>query len=93
MQTAYLALVRHALGLGYTISVWDGEEWQVKRSSSIKAITEAVKSVDEAELRFRDGDKIVGWARVSAFGLETDETVMDHSLQPWLEAWSEKQAA
>ena len=89
MQTAYLNLVRHALGLGYTVSVWDGEEWQVKRSTSIKAISEAVKSVDEAELRFRDRDKIVGWARVSAFGLEPDETVMDHTTQEWLEAWSE----
>jgi hypothetical protein len=89
MQTAYLNLVRHALSLGYTVSVWDGEEWQVKRSTSIKAISEAVKSVDEAELRFRDGEKIVGWARVSAFGLEPDETVMDHTTQDWLEAWSE----
>jgi hypothetical protein len=89
MQTAYLNLVKHAVSLGYTVSVWDGEEWQVKRSESIKAISEAVKSVDEAELGFMEGDKIVGWARVSAFGLEPDETVMDHSTQPWLEAWSE----
>jgi hypothetical protein len=36
-----------------------------------------------------EGDKIVGWAKVSAFGLEPDETVMDHSTQPGLEAWSE----
>ena len=48
MQTAYLNLVKHAIGLGYTVSVWDGEEWQVKRSTSLKAISEAVKSVDEA---------------------------------------------
>lgn len=93
MKTAYLNLVRHAISLGYTVSVWDGEEWQVKRSSSVKAITEAVKSVDEAQLRFRDGEKAMGWALVSAFGLEPDETVMDHSLEPWLEAWSEKQTA
>ena len=92
MQTAYLNLVRHALSLGYTVSVWDGEEWQVKRSTSIKAISEAVKSVDEAELWFKDGDKIVGWARVSAFGLEPDETVMDHTTEDWLEDWSKSTA-
>lgn len=89
MQTAYLNLVKHALDKGYTVSVWDGEEWQVKRSTSIKAISEAVKSVDEAQLRFRDGEKPVGWALVSAFGLEPDETVMDHTTEDWLEAWSE----
>jgi hypothetical protein len=89
MKTAYLNLVKQALNLGYTVSVWDGEEWQVKRSNSIKAISEAVKSVDEAQLRFRDGEKIVGWAQVSVYGLEPDETVIDHSAQPWLEAWSD----
>lgn len=89
MQTAYLNLVRHALSLGYTVSVWDGEEWQISRSKSIKAISYAVKSVEVAELRFRDGNKVVGWAQVSVFGLEPDETVMDHSVENWIEDWSE----
>lgn len=29
---AYRHLVKFALNKGYDISVWDGEEWQVKRS-------------------------------------------------------------
>jgi len=33
---AHFKLVTHAVkDMGYTVSVWDGEEWQVKRSTSL----------------------------------------------------------
>lgn len=86
---AYKHLIKHALSLGCTVSVWDGEEWQVKRSTSYKAIVEAVESVEEAALRIRQQDAIIGSAAVSAFGLEDDETVIDHSLTTFMEEWSE----
>ena len=91
MKTAYLDLISHALTLGFTVSVWDGEEWQVKKSTKIREIDDAVKSVEEAVLRFRDADnKVVGSAQVSVYGLEPDETVIDHSDNEWMNAWSEK---
>lgn len=86
---AYKHLIKHALSLGCTVSVWDGEEWQVKRSTSYKAIVEAVESVEEAALRIRQKDAIIGSAAVSAFGLEDDETVVDYSISSFMEEWSE----
>lgn len=87
---AYEHLIDYALDFGFTISVWDGEEWQVKRSRDRAAIIEAVESVEEAKLRIRDlADEVVGSALVSAFGLADDETVVDHSVVDFLEAWAE----
>ena len=90
MQQAYRHLVRFALALGHTVSVWDGEAWQVKRSKSLKAIVDAIKSVEEAQLRIRDADgNVIGWARVAAYGFEPDETVIDNTLTPFMESWEQ----
>ena len=86
MKTAYIDLVKTAIRHGFTVSVWDGEEWQVKKSTKIREITDAIESVEEAELRFRDAEnKVNGWARVSAYGLEPDETVIDHTVNEWMQ--------
>ena len=87
---AYEHLIDYALDFGFTISVWDGEEYQVSRSRDRAAIIEAVESVEEAKLRIRDlAGEVVGSALVSAFGLADDETVVDHSVVDFLEAWAE----
>lgn len=85
---AFKHLIKHALKEDCTVSVWDGEEFQVSKSTSYKAIVDAVESVDEAQLHIRKDGEIVGWALVSAFGLEDDETVMDHSVNDFMEGWS-----
>lgn len=83
MKTAYIELVKFALTKGMTVSVFDGEEWQVRRSSKIKEIKEAVESVEEAELRIRDANgNLTGWALVAAFGLEPEETIIDNTMTP-----------
>lgn len=51
---AFKHLIKHALATQHTVSVWDGEEWQLKQSTSYKAIVDAVESVEEAVLRIRD---------------------------------------
>lgn len=91
---AYKHLVKHSLATGHVVSVWDGEEWQVTKSTSYKAITEAIESVEEASISIRDlqGNK-VGWALISAFGLEDDETVMDNTITPFMEEWEALYAA
>jgi len=88
MKTAYITLIRAAINHGFTVSVFDGEEWQVKRSTKEGEIIEAVKSVEEASLRFRDANgENVGFALVSAYGLEPDETVIDCSAnREWIDA-------
>jgi len=80
MKNAALHLVRYSLLQGHLVSVWDGEEWQVKRTNSYQAILDAIKSVDEAKVLIysAQGEKLA-WALVSLYGLEPDETVMDCS--------------
>ena len=86
---AYKHLVKHALKMGCTVSVWDGEEWQIKRSTGYKAIIDAIESVDECSLRIRQLDAVIGVAVVSAFGLADDETVIDSSDSSFMNEWSE----
>lgn len=88
---AYKHLVKHALAQGHNCSVWDGEEWQVRRCTGYKEIVEAIESVEEAEMTIRDieGNK-EAWVLISAFGLADDETVMDHSDNKFMQQWSEE---
>lgn len=89
---AYKHLIKHCLSMGCTVSVWDGEEWQVKRSTGYQTIIDAIESVEEAQLKIRHKDNAfnsIGWALVSAFGLEDDETVIDHTCTPFMEKWSD----
>ena len=86
---AYKHLIKHALSMGCTVSVWDGEEWQVRRSNCYSFIVDAIESVEEAQLRIRQKDAIIGWALVSAFGLEDDETVVDHTCTSFMDEWSD----
>ena len=82
MTKAYLSLINKALAHDLFVSVFDGEEWQIKKSTSYKAIKEAIESVEMAELRIRNqvGD-IVGWAMIIP-DLAPDETVADHTHNP-----------
>lgn len=88
---AYRHLIKHALANACTVSVWDGEEWQVKRSAKFKEITDAVESVEEAALRIRDanGQTVAQSVSVSAFGLDDDETVTDYTVCPFMDAWEQ----
>jgi hypothetical protein len=87
---AYKHLVDYALKAGHKISVWDGEEWQVSKSTLEPKIIEAVESVEVAQLRIVDADgKEQGWALVIPFGLEDDETVADMTMTPFMLAWDE----
>ena len=52
--------IREVLSRNYSISVYDGEEWPVKKSTTYAEIKDAVWSVETGELRIRDecGDHI-----------------------------------
>ena len=78
-------LIKAALKDGMTVSVFDGEEWSLKCSTSFLAIVEEVRAVEEAQLCFRDAEnKKTGWALVSLYGLDDDETVIDHTDVAWI---------
>ncbi len=86
MKTAYLELIRFSLAKGLNISVFDGEEWAVKNSTSLRTIDAAIKSVEAAELEIRDAaNQYVAWALVSPYGLAPDETVMNSSCNAFFD--------
>jgi len=79
---AYLTLIKKALKENLVISVFDGEEWAVKKSNKYTDIKDAIESVEEAQIIVRNlqGDKI-GWALIIP-DLEPDETIADCSHNP-----------
>lgn len=82
---SYKSLVKFALAKNCVVSVWDGEEFQVKRSNAYKAIVDAIESVEEADLFIRNAEgKNVAWALIIPFGVEDDETVADTSMTPFI---------
>lgn len=95
---AYAHLIRYALAKGATVSVWDGEEWQESRSTDAAACIAAVESVEEAEIviwgnerqvgwEVADNERRMAWVRVSAFGLADDETVVDYTVNDFMNEW------
>lgn len=87
---AYKHLIDFALDTKHSVSVWDGEEWAVKRSTDFNAIVEAIESVEDAQIRIRDelDGTYRGWAQIIPFGLEDDETVADHSVNEFFDDWT-----
>lgn len=85
---AYKHLVRYALANGANVSVFDGEIWEVNRSTDYQTIIDCIESVEEAQLEIRghEGNPL-GWVRVSAFGLADDETVVDYTVNDFMNEW------
>ena len=82
----YKSLVKFALAKNCTVSVWVGEEFQVKRCNAFRAIVDAIESVEEAELTIRDAEgSKVAWALIVPFGVGDDETVADTTMTPFIE--------
>ena len=94
MQKAYRNLVKYALSQGLVVSVYDGEEWAVKKSKSAKDIFAAIESVEEASIIIRDADPFItaytACALISAFGLAPDETVINYTDNEWMDEWSQQ---
>jgi hypothetical protein len=87
MQKAYRNLVEYALGQSLVVSVFDGEEWAVKKSKDAKAIFDAIESVEEANIVIRGREFRTASVLVSAYGLGPDETVIDYTDNEWMEEW------
>lgn len=84
---AYKSLVKFALNNNAKVSVWDGEEWQLKQSTKYKAIVDAIESVDVSELRIRDNNgDVLGWALI-VLDCEDECTVSDWTISPFMSTW------
>lgn len=82
-------LVDAGLSMGYSVSVNDGEEWTVKRSSNRKEIMDALATTDSDTLRFHTsgGDRVGGFFLV--WGNDED-VISDHSDNEACEALFKK---
>lgn len=71
-------IVRDALANGWTVSVNDGEDWVVKRSTDSRAILAALCSTDSDTLLLRDaaGDCI---GRIMLVWGNDEDVISDHS--------------
>lgn len=72
------AIIKEALAEGMTISVYDGDEWAVRKSTDYKQITAEIAATDETTLRIRssDGKKIGDILLIHGNG---EEVISDHS--------------
>lgn len=79
-------LVQRLLSEGYEITVFDGEEYWLERSRDLHDIISEIESVEEAEIfAYKHGDSaLCAWALITPYGVAPDETVADHSTEPWL---------
>lgn len=89
MKNSIIHLIRYAKAQGCSVSVFDGEEWAVRRSNNEKEIMAAVNSVDECHLSIRKPHEIgrIGTAYI-VNGLEPDELIADHTSNAFFDAWS-----
>jgi GTP-sensing pleiotropic transcriptional regulator CodY len=89
IMKSYKSYIQLALKHGNTISVFDGEEWPVKKSTDYKAIVEAIDSVEESQLKIRNqAGELLGWALLIPTGSEED--IVDYSDNLYMNALHEQ---
>jgi len=81
-------LIHTAFGLGYSISVFDGEEETLTKSISFVEVLQAIRTTDEDTLSFHSPTEYVGrvWlfygSGVDVIGDSTDNEKMTELLSP-----------
>ncbi|MEY9235383.1 hypothetical protein ABIF78_007706 [Bradyrhizobium japonicum] len=81
-KTAAGRIIDRALAKGYLISVNDGEEWTVKKSSKRREIMDALQSTDSDTLMVRQADGAKVGVIYLVWGNSPDEIVCDHTDKP-----------
>ena len=85
-------IVSDALAAGYTISIFDSEEWCVKKSKDKGYILENVNIADEMVLRLRDAkNEIVGGISL-VYGNDTD-VISDYTATDIMEEFMKEPMA
>jgi hypothetical protein len=77
------AACKAAIAKGWTVSVYDGEEWCLKRSRSIKAVMGAIMATDEDVLMFRDATGQKMGTAYCVYGNDGWDVIADNS---WVES-------
>lgn len=85
---ARVALVEHILSQGHCISVHDGGEWALLRTTDQKAILEIIDSVDECHVRAYESasaTKSLGTFYL-VLGNDPSEDIADHTDNAYCQA-------
>lgn len=80
-----ITLVHEALKGGNMISVYDGEEWCVKKSTDKQAIHLGLFTTDSDNIvvRNKDGDRLGAFWLI--YGNDGYDVISDYSVNPWTE--------
>jgi hypothetical protein len=72
------ALIKAHLDRGHTLSIWDSEEWVVKRSTDAALIRSQLGHTGEDFIRVRDsdGNALGGWSLIYNNGSKEDPMVV-----------------
>ena len=71
--------VTDILGKGYKISLYDGGEFTVKRSTDLNLILNATQTTDRDMLKVYDGDALIGTI-ILIYGNDGHDVIADYSL-------------
>lgn len=72
------AAVRNAIKTGHTVSLYDGEEWSIKASTSEKEVMANIYATDMEVLGFRKDGAPVGRVWL-VYGNSASEVISDHT--------------
>lgn len=72
-------MCRSLCAAGYSLSVWDGEEWAIKRSTQPDIVLAELRATDEEQVRVRDGDTVIGTIYL-VYGNSPWEVISDNSV-------------
>ena len=80
------ALVDAALAKGYSVSIYDGEAWTVKRSTDRAELMAAIGTTDMDTLRIRKACGAAVGSVLTVYGNGDWSTIADSSVSPEIEA-------
>ena len=80
------ALVDAALAKGYSVSIYDGEAWTVKRSTDRAELMAAIGTTDMDTLRIRNACGAAVGSVLTVYGNGDWSTIADSSVSPEIEA-------
>jgi len=79
--------VTEAIAAGYTVSLCDGEEWTVKKSTDKTALIEAAFSTDEDILKLRKADGSSIGNIMFIYGNDGYDVISDYTASDEMEAF------
>lgn len=72
--------VRAFIGAGFTVSVFDGEEYSARRSRKVEDVMRSLRATDADRLIVRDNDGERVGSVLLVYGNEPYEVIADYSL-------------